>query len=56
MTEVLDVDGLGVKMLHKLCMSIIEPKSSDNKDKPVKPRGQILTPVLSENKLNVSCS
>lgn len=56
LTDVLDVDGLGVKMLHKLCTTIIEAgndNSNNVKEKPSRTRGQILAPILTSSKINV---
>ncbi|GLV44772.1 uncharacterized protein CBL_14657 [Carabus blaptoides fortunei] len=51
LVDVLDVDGLGVKSLDKLCKNILHGNcDSDHgevKKSPLKTRGQLLTPLLN---------
>lgn len=55
LSDVLEIDGWSVRMLDRLCKTIMEgddPTKCAEK-KPVKARGQILTPAISPAKLKV---
>lgn len=51
LVDVLDIDGLGVKFLDKLCKSILlgdcNTDNGDVKKSTLKTRGQFLTPLLN---------
>lgn len=53
----MDVEGLGVKTLDKLCKNILHGDTDDNviqefKNKPNRSRGQYLIPALSPYQIN----
>lgn len=59
LSDILEVDGLGVKMMEKMCDSILtfDPKQKvilQTEGLKKKLRGQVLEPILTRSKLNVS--